>query len=392
MAPVNNLTAQNSREVVRASDACRWPRNSGPKADGLKNSEGDTYGLEESLEQTMNKDQPYSVDLSGIEPERRGEVRRRLNALAEYELSPGRENAERLAATLGLGAAQFYNLARAWRTLRDPAAIAGGSRPRNRQVQIEAIQAKLLDDAMSSLPDGMPEQLIHKAEQQARTGGITMPSSDKMKRYIHANRIRKLPTQLAKLGDWIVDHTVVEIPVVNRETAPQRPLATAVIDSRLNSIIAVDLSLGLPSVPKIAAVLIRAIGLHSDENVGFPKIAVGLPFLNDQRWAELVTSVAAAGSSVVEYTPGAYEHGRCVEALLGLRHEGIRLRPRLVLAPPTRRVSPANGMFNPVSLVEAERLLRKRFGISDKPGSKLSEQSDGVLHALLANLREIAKH
>lgn len=338
----------------------------------------------------MEKDGAYSADLSGIEPDRRGEVRRRLKALAEHELTPGRENAKKLATSLGLGVAQFYNLAKAWRELRDPAAIAGGSRPRNRQIQIEDLQAKLLDDAMSSLPDGMPEQLIHRAEQQAKIGGITMPSCDRMKRYIHANRIRKLPTQLAKLGDWIVDHTVVEIPVVNKETAPQRPLATAVIDSRLNSIIALNLSLGLPSAPKIAAVLIRAIELRSNENVGFPKITVGLPFLNDQRWAKLPASVAAAGNSVVEYTPGAYEHGRCVEALLGLRHEGIRLRPRLVLASPTRRVCPPNGMFNAVSLIEAEKLVRKRLGISDNPDTTLSEQSNGALHALHTNLQEIA--
>lgn len=314
----------------------------------------------------MIKSQIFEVDLHGIEPERRDEVRRRLKAIAEFESSPSRKKAEQFAAHLGLGVAQFYNLAKAWRTLQDPAAIAGGSRPRNRKTNIEASQAKILDDLMRSQPDAMPEQLIQSAERQASTGGIAMPSSDKMKRYIHANRARILPAQLAKLGDWIVDHTVLEIPIMNETTTAQRPLATVVIDSQSNSIISLDISLGLPSAAKIAGALSSAVGSRGGGIDRLPHVTVGLPVVHDNHWADLRMGIETEIGPVLEYTPGAYEHGRCVEALFGLRHEGIRLRPRLVLASPVRRKYPVNGSLKPMNLTEAEKFVRARFGVAEK--------------------------
>ncbi|WP_137864595.1 MULTISPECIES: hypothetical protein [unclassified Sphingomonas] len=70
------------------------------------------------------------VDLSGIDPLRRDEVRRRIGILQRYLAlkSPTKADAEHHAKQIGIGVQQFYRLAKVWRIKGEPEAVGAGTR------------------------------------------------------------------------------------------------------------------------------------------------------------------------------------------------------------------------------------------------------------------------
>lgn len=108
----------------------------------------------------MNNRRYPDVDLSGVPPELRPVVTQRLDAIRKFEQASGRANAEALALGLGLGTAQFYNLVKAWRNLRDPQRLSGQKRPRKRTVDLEPGQARLIDATISAMPDSASDENV----------------------------------------------------------------------------------------------------------------------------------------------------------------------------------------------------------------------------------------
>lgn len=70
------------------------------------------------------------VDLSGVDPLKWAEVRRRIKAVRRYMAleKPTAADREHFAGQLGLGAQQFNNLVKAWRLRRDVNALSPGVR------------------------------------------------------------------------------------------------------------------------------------------------------------------------------------------------------------------------------------------------------------------------
>lgn len=316
-------------------------------------------------------------DLSGVEPELQETVRERLMAIAEYERSPTRKHATALALRIGLKTAAFYNLVKAWRTLRDPLQIVGRTRPRTKKIDLDQRVQALLDKIIEEYPTSRTDELIKQAETRAESQGVPIPDRLKIKRYLAQSRPKILPTEVALRGDLIVEHTVVEVPVCDPGNQfPLRPMATVVLDSQHNIIRALELSHGTPTAAKMGSALKIALAAMKEEGPlkgGSTKIRISLLELEDDHLPALASALKNDGFEVSCYRAGKYEHGIGLESLLGQIHKGLRFLPRLVTAPAERRrVMHRKAGRSPMKLEEAEALVRSRLGLKASFPDKLS--------------------
>lgn len=75
-----------------------------------------------------------NVDLSFVSPFVRDIVVKRIEAIEQFSTKPGRMEAERHAADLGLKVAQFYKLVTKWQQTHDPVTLAPKGNPRPHRV------------------------------------------------------------------------------------------------------------------------------------------------------------------------------------------------------------------------------------------------------------------
>jgi hypothetical protein len=321
----------------------------------------------------VNKISAEDVDLSAIDPALRATVRARLRAIAEFENSPGRKKAEELAKGIGLRTSGFYNLVKAWQTLRDPVGLSGRARPRTKSTSIDAPFSSVLDETLASHPDLPANDLISIASTKAALAGITIPNRNKIKRYLTQNRSRILPPSITGQGDLVVEHTVISVPVQSRDhDFPMRPLATIVLDTKQNAVCALDLSHGQPTAAKISLALASVLPAARRSAARYPGgggIRIALPLIQDEELPQLVDELERQGHDAQCYNVGAYEHGRGIEALYGQIIQGLRFAPRLVTAASARRVMKLKPGQAAMNLAEAEALVCARLGVGDSANS-----------------------
>ncbi|MBV1692158.1 hypothetical protein KRR38_31965 [Novosphingobium sp. G106] len=209
---------------------------------------------------------PTDHDLTFVEPARRAEVSRRIEAIERFIAKPGRAAAEAEAAKLGLRHAQFYNMVRAWRASPRPEVVAGAGASRPKPTRFKQDQLKLMADIISDSGRARPNLIVDRIMAKAHTLGIAMP--DRCTIGLHVRRTRpSLLTDDIKAGfELLVDHTVLDMPVNFGDGTPRRPLATMVIDVTAEAIIGLTISAKTPnpaSTPKALLDSIRG-GLRND--------------------------------------------------------------------------------------------------------------------------------
>ena len=316
----------------------------------------------------MNKFTGPEVDLSGIPPERRPVVTQRIEAIRQFESNPGRASAEALAQGLGIGTAQFYNLVKAWRNLRDPQRLSGQSRPRKRTVDLDPGQLQLIDKAISEMPNSAPDEIVQAAIERGATDDVELPAAERIKRYVIANSAPRLPTEITALGDLIVEHTVLDLPIVFRAGTTSRPTATMMFDTSDATLCGLSLSEGKPAVADIARAIMQCLPASARMSNKADTARIAIPRTADGQWDNLCDPLGNAGIMVSTYRPGPYGHGRCTAAIFGRLANGITFRPRLVEFEGERRKMRGQNAFEPLTLEEGEKLVSTRLGLEQRPG------------------------
>lgn len=336
----------------------------------------------------MNKISNEPIDLSAVEPALRETVRHRLQAIHDFGREPGRRNAEKHASQLGLSPAAFYNLVKAWQTLRDPLRISGRTRPRTKTIGIDDDVQPMLDRVIRDHPELPTVRLASLAIDAIRGNGLTLPTRSKVLRYVAKHRPRTLPPEIVARGNLVVEYTVIELPVFDEVTqCILRPLVTAVVDTRANVVCDLHLSHGGPTAATIAAALRSVTHARSDQAVEPHSVIatrIGMPMFHDPNLPELVASLEQCGFVVSQYPVGAYGHGKAIEALYGQITDGLRFAPRLVMASSDRRATKLKAGRTAIALTAAEGLVRARLGISGNtcayPRKKITPSAWHELH------------
>lgn len=320
-------------------------------------------------------------DLIFVNIGRRAEVRRRIDAIERFIAAPGRAAAEREAAELGIHAAQFYNLVRAWRETGRPERLADRHGARRRQPTIDRQMLDLIDATIAENGRATARDLINSVARRAAAAGIALPDSSTIARHVGRKRPHLLPEGMAAGLDLVLDHTVVELPV-DFDAGPVLPLLTIAVEPAADAIVGIALSPGIPTIATMVAAIHDALR-HSARNGHRVAAAtrIGLPGPPDAR--RLIRTLEDNGCRA-EARDGA---GAIVNSVLGREQAGLRFKPRFVWkGEDRRRVEPKGSIA--ISPIEAEALVRGRLldrrsatsfaGLDDVARSRLVNALAGV--------------
>ncbi|WP_294293737.1 hypothetical protein [uncultured Sphingomonas sp.] len=133
------------------------------------------------------------LDLSGIDPLRRDEVRRRIEVLDRYLAikHPKRTDAQRHADEIGIGIAQFYRLAKTWRLHRKPQMVGAGERgrPRTRRDGVPPKSRSIVAEVIDELgADAKLADLLREVARRCEAAGTVTPSRGALWTYVMDSR------------------------------------------------------------------------------------------------------------------------------------------------------------------------------------------------------------
>ncbi|RPF71097.1 hypothetical protein [Aurantiacibacter spongiae] len=239
---------------------------------------------------------------------------------------------------------------------------------RNKPVGLDEEQQRVIEQAIESAPTDGPDEIVRTAIREGEAQNVPMPTREKVRRFVLARREPRLTDELASLANLIVDHTVLELPVDFGTGMIERPLATVVIDATIHRIVALEISRGPPSTKIIASSLRAALGPARKPEGEHVIERIAVPRVSDKDWPLLCDAIDRAGLSLNVLEVGPYGHGRCIEALLGQRQEGMRFRPRLVEASPDRRSILPRSSHVPLDAERTRDLVKARLKVDDDTG------------------------
>lgn len=217
----------------------------------------------------MEKD----LDLSGVDPARWPEIRRRVAILDEYVAiwRPNKILRGEFAQRLGVAESHFMHLASVWRHNRSAAAIPG-ARSRNvdkvvRRVSPRALQ--LARDAISALgPMARRKDVITEVNRLCAFEGVATPSNSTITNLLTEARA----ASNASMGlepEILIDECLFKIPVLDgdRLTMPRALLAIALPERR---IVAFDATFETDQLPSLATLMERLEADASSKGVSLP--------------------------------------------------------------------------------------------------------------------------
>jgi hypothetical protein len=311
------------------------------------------------------------VDLSGVAPQRRETVRRRIAALEEYDGLRYRTSADltRLCEPLGLSSPSFYRLWRSWRTLRDPVALQGGK-------AIRGIRDPVGDDGfVRGMIGSMPRDLSIEAqvleiERIAAAGAVRVRSRSALRRLVRAIRAETTPLPLAASPEGTIGLDVLPIELsVDDGGIATLPLATIVLHPRTGSVLSALLSLDAPSPATIAAGLARWLDALPTGSGGTRVDSAVFPFARGPEWNDLWSVLGRYGIGRAEHEGIPALPGGVIEGAIGRRLLDFDIRPRMTRRPSEERrpLPRSTRLGGPIPLAEAQEAIDERVAAEARP-------------------------
>lgn len=207
------------------------------------------------------------LDLLGIDPLRRDEVRRRIGVLDRY-LSiehPTRADADKHAGEIGIGVAQFYRLAKAWRLHRKPEMVGAGGRgrPKVRKDGVPPNSRQIVSEAINDLgADAKLEDLLKEVRRRCGAADTPTPSRGALWTYVMDMRATS-PIRTGEPRRILVGRFWAELPTVHGKAVMLPEVAIAMLLPG-RTIIGTDVSLDPGKRASTALALARAFATMGD--------------------------------------------------------------------------------------------------------------------------------
>jgi len=310
--------------------------------------------------------------LGFVAPHRRPEVLRRIKTVERFLAAPGRRAATEAAATLGLGVTQFYALAKIWREGGKPEDLAGSGRRKARTTSLSAEQVALFVDADREMPLSLAARVVERATELGAERCVTPPSDVVMHKHLTRLRAGRVAIVMAESrADFVVDHCALDLAVLINDVAhgeiATMPIVTIVFEMAAATAtpVGVALSLGLPGPAQVALALAHALRPASPDGGDHRDAAARKPCIirinADRRpgWTALWFELTAAGIRRIGKRHPVVPGGVITRSILGDRLFGFRLRPQTTHKPPLRRQPTLRAGQTPVTMIDAENLLRE---------------------------------
>ena len=207
------------------------------------------------------------LDLSGIDPLRRGEVRRRIGVLDRYLAikRPTRADAERHAGEIGIGVAQFYRLAKAWRLHSKPQMVGVGERgrPRTRRDGVPEKSRSIVVEVIGERgADAKLADLLREVARRCEAAGTVTPSRGALWTYVMDARATS-PIRTNEPRRIVVGRVWAELPTLHGD-GNMFPEVTIAMLLPERTIIGSDVSLDPGKRGSAALALARAFATMGD--------------------------------------------------------------------------------------------------------------------------------
>lgn len=310
------------------------------------------------------------VDLSGVVPERRETVRRRIAALEEYDSLRKRtwQDLVRLCEPLGLAPASFNALWRSWRNVRDPRALQGLTRPRGlRDLTGDAEFVRRTLNGMTA--DASIEQQVLQIEGFAAEQNVAVRSRSALRRLVREIRRETTPLPLANAPEDLIALDMVPIEIaVKAAGVTMLPLATVILHPRSGTVLFASLSLNEPSPALAASALATWLEGLPSTDVGIQTSQMLIPGTTALEWQDLFRVLNRHG--VERQGPNARRlpAGLITTDALGRSLLGFETRPRMVHRQPEERrpLTRSVRINDPLSLAEAQRVVDERIAAASR--------------------------
>lgn len=171
------------------------------------------------------------IDLTGVDPERRAETLRRVELVKRYIGldRPSKQDAEEMAAQIGIGRNQFLLLVRAWREHGRASALPATKRrfqqPATQRYkltpEIEQVIAEAIEDVGV---DGTKSSIKRAVDDRCRAVGLTPPSANAVASRLRAAQKRAWAGS-PRAGAILIGRCATDVPVLD----PSGQLAPAVL-------------------------------------------------------------------------------------------------------------------------------------------------------------------
>lgn len=237
----------------------------------------------------------------------------------------------------------------------------GSGRPRERKIHATADTMQIIENENARAPADPVYLVAERAITRGEEAGINMPSHRTVGRLVERLRGGRVPPTSAAAGaDIVVATCAIDLPVLNGATPEiTMPIATFAIHAT-----ATPATLGL-------ALSMKADDMHASARSlqeafsGRSAIAAGSVIalhVGDQaRWSPLTGMLMGAGFDVRAMAPAPPTTTNDAVILLGRRPGGFRLMPGMTRRPPGGRIPTIPVGASPLSMEEAETLLRQRL-------------------------------
>lgn len=236
------------------------------------------------------------IDMSGVDPARLNEARRRVAILSQFTAlkRPSLALRTEFAQRLGLSVSQFLMLARVWRLTKNPAAIPG-SQSRNARAGVRRLPTraiKIMHEAIDAVgPTTRRKEVLAEVAQRCAAESVAPPSASTISNALADARAR-MDGATAFAPEILIDECVARLPVARGKliVMPRLLLAIALPERR---IVAAEVSVDSATPPSPArlaaaldaagapvAALPRRAPHHPDLDVGNGASPVGQPSLS----------------------------------------------------------------------------------------------------------------
>lgn len=166
------------------------------------------------------------IDLSGVDPRRWAETRRRIGIIREW-IAGGRhskqEGAE-YAERIGLSYKQFMRLVSAWKKHGEPARLdgAGMKRGATRESRMPPVTRQAVMDAIAALgPDARFVDVVREAERRSREAGTHAPSAGMI--HYMLMRARQQAGPRAGAPEVLIGRIGCRLPMIDGEEVTSTP-------------------------------------------------------------------------------------------------------------------------------------------------------------------------
>lgn len=197
------------------------------------------------------------IDLTGVDPARWPEIRRRVEVLDEYIAlwRPDAATRQEYADRLDMSASNLLTIARVWRLNRSAAALPGAN-PKNNVAKGRRMPSRVVEIAQAVIAEFGPvarrRDVVAEIERRCRMEDLKAPSSASVSYMMMASRAEADTADVAP--EILIDECVLKIPVLEDDTLamPRVLLAMQLPERR---ILGVDITFDPAAAASLAKVM-----------------------------------------------------------------------------------------------------------------------------------------